>query len=426
MELARRLAAEGNQVTVFEAAPEPGGLAMTWEIAGVRWDKHYHVILPTDTRLVSLLDELGIGDDVAWEKSSTGLYAGDTLYSVSSTSEFLRLPSLRLIDKFRLGVTMLYASRVNNWERLERISAEKWLSRWSGRRAYHEFWRPLLRSKLGENANKASAAFIWAIMKRLYRARTTGAKVEKLGFARGGYGKVLDTLVSAIRTAGVELHTSAPVELVKRNGSGGVTVTVANGTQHEFDKVAVTTAAPIIPRIVEGLTGIEQSRLEGIVYQGIVCASVVLDRPLGGFYVTNITDDGFPFTGVIEMTALTGTELFGGKHLVFLPRYTTADDEAWAWSDEETIDRFLAGVQRMYPDFSRDNVLETKVSRVRHVLAVSTINHSQAIPPVWTSVPGVAIVSSAQILHGTLNVDETLGVIESALPELLRKGTENG
>ena len=54
-----------------------------------------------------------------------------------------------------------------------------------------------------------------------------------------------------------------------------------------------------------------------------------------------------------------------------------------------------------------------------NVLAVSTINHSHSIPPVWTSVPGVAIVSSAQILHGTLNVDETLGVIEAALPQLL-------
>ena len=58
------------------------------------------------------------------------------------------------------------------------------------------------------------------------------------------------------------------------------------------------------------------------------------------------------------------------------------------------------------------------MSRVRRVLAVSVINHSASIPPVQTSVPNVAIVSSAQILHGTLNVDETLGVIEEAIPQL--------
>ncbi len=425
MEIGRRLAAVGDAVTIFEADPEPGGLAMTWPIAGTRWDKHYHVILPTDDRLVALLDELGVGDDLRWEKSATGLYAGGELHSVSSTAEFLRLPSLRLTDKIRLGITMLYASRVSNWKRLERISAKKWLSRWSGKRTYREFWRPLLRAKLGDNADKASAAFIWAIMKRLYRARTSGAKVEKLGFAPGGYGQILDALVAALSSAGAELVLDACVESVKGNGAGGVTVTLAGGFQHEFDKVVVTTAAPIIAEVVDELDHNERTNLESIVYQGIVCASVVLDRPLAGFYVTNITDDGFPFTGVIEMSALVGSETFGGKHLVYLPRYTTVDDEAWTWSDDAVITRFTAALRRMYPDLRDDNVVEAKVSRVRHVLAVSTLEHSQTIPPIWTSAPNVAIVSSAQILHGTLNVDETLGVIDAAMPQLLdTEGTQ--
>jgi len=418
MELARQLAARGDQATVFEAAPEPGGLAMTWPIAGTRWDKHYHVILPTDTRLVKLIEDLGLGDDLVWNKSSTGLYANDTLYSVSSTAEFLRLPSLRLIDKFRLGVTMLYASRVNNWQRLEKISAERWLSRWSGKKTYREFWRPLLRSKLGNNADKASAAFIWAIMKRLYRARTSGAKVEKLGFAAGGYGPVLDALVQAISDAGVELVTGARVASVSAKPSAGVTITLAGGEERNFDRVIATTTAPVIADIVTGLSPTERRKLEGIIYQGIVCVSLVLDRPLGGFYVTNITDDGFPFTGVIEMTALVDPATFSGSNLVYLPRYTTADDEAWGWSDDEVVARFTEALRRMYPDLTEENVKEAKVSRVKNVLAVSVINHSESIPPVWTSVPNVAIVSSAQILHGTLNVDETLGIIEAALPEL--------
>ncbi len=418
MELARQLANAGDHATVFEAAAEPGGLAMTWPIAGTRWDRHYHVILPTDTRLVELVEDLGLGDDLVWNKSSTGLYANDTLYSVSSTAEFLRLPSLRLIDKFRLGITMLYASRVNNWQRLEKISAERWLSRWSGSKTYREFWRPLLRSKLGDNTDEASAAFIWAIMKRLYRARTAGAKVEKLGFASGGYGPILDALVNAITEAGVELVTAAKVASVASNPDGGTTVTLAGGEQHEFDKVVVTTAAPVIADIVEELSADERRKLERIIYQGIVCVSMVLDRPLGGFYVTNITDDGFPFTGVIEMTALVDPSTFNGQTLIYLPRYTTADDAAWGWSDDEVVEMFFESLRRMYPDLTEGNIVETKVSRVRHVLAVSTINHSQSIPPVWTSVPNIAIVSSAQILHGTLNVDETLGVIEAAIPEL--------
>jgi protoporphyrinogen oxidase len=318
---------------------------------------------------------------------------------------------------------MLYASRVNKWERLEKISAARWLSRWSGKRAYREFWRPLLRSKLGDNADRASAAFIWAIMKRLYRARTSGAKVEQLGFVRGGYGPILDALAASV-TERSSLLTDTRVDSVEPNSAGGVTVTTVAGEEHTFDRAVITTAAPVITSVLPGLTPTERQRLDGIIYQGIICASFVLDRPLGGYYVTNITDDGFPFTGVIEMTALVDPSTFGGRHLVYLPRYTTADDEAWEWSDEEVTDRFLGSLQRMYPDLNASNVIEAKVSRVRHVLAVSTINHSKSIPEVWTSIPNVAIVSSAQILHGTLNVDETLGVIESSMPQLLSKGIE--
>ncbi len=335
-------------------------------------------------------------------------------------AEFLRLPSLRLIDKFRLGVTMLYASRVNNWQRLEKITAERWLSRWSGSTHLPRVLAASAALETGRQRRQSIGCVHLGDHETAVPARTSGAKTEKLGFARTGYAQILDSLLAAITEAGVELHTDTIVELVKPNSDGGVTVTVANGTQHDFDKVVVTTTAPVIGHEWSRASAPPSvSRLDAIIYQGIVCASLVLDRPLGGFYVTNITDDGFPFTGVIEMTALTGTGIIGGKHLVFLPRYTTADDEAWQWSDDEAIDRFVAGLQRMYPEFTADNVIEAKVSRVRNVLAVSTLNHSQSIPPVWTSVPGVAIVSSAQILHGTLNVDETLGVIETALPELL-------
>jgi len=47
-------------------------------------------------------------------------------------------------------------------------------------------------------------------------------------------------------------------------------------------------------------------------YLGVLCASLVLKRPLSGYYVTNITDSWAPFTAVIEMTALVDPAQFGG------------------------------------------------------------------------------------------------------------------
>jgi protoporphyrinogen oxidase len=162
----------------------------------------------------------------------------------------------------------------------------------------------------------------------------------------------------------------------------------------------------------------ERRRHLAIRYQGIVCASLLLKRPLAGFYVTNITDP-VPFTAVIEMSALVDRREFGGNHLVYLPKYIDANDPYFHTSDKVVREEFLAGLRKMYPDLRSDEVLEFKVSRVRHVLAIATLNYSSSLPPMATAVPGLFIVNSAHIVNGTLNVNETIQLAERATPLLL-------
>lgn len=417
MTLALRLRQAGHDVTILEGADQLGGLAATWELGDIVWDKHYHVILLSDSYLRPLLEEIGLADEFAWVETKTGCYTDGVLYSVSNTIEFLRFPPLRLIDKLRLGWTIFYSSRINNWRKLENTTVEDFLVRHSGRRTFDEFWLPLLRSKLGNNYRKASAAFIWAIIQRLYAARRTGLKKEMFGYVRGGYARILDQFASVIDAAGIETRLGSPVSAVAAQ-EGGVRVVVGDEAMH-FDRVVVTTAAPIAARLIEGLSAEDVARMEGIEYQGIVCASVLLDRPLTEFYVTNITDDWVPFTGVIGMSSLVDKKEFHGRDLVYLPKYTTRDDPIKNMSDAEVEDSFLGALERMYEGFDRSQVVEFKISRVRYVLPLSTLGYSTRVPPQATSVPGVYAVNSSHILNGTLNVNETVQLAEHAIPLLL-------
>src|SRR5262245_10765166 len=388
MMLAHRLSQQGKQVTLFEAAEQLGGLASAWELGGVVWDRHYHVILLSDTHLRGLLDELGLADDLVWQETRTGFYTHGKLYSMSNTLEFLRFPPLGLIDKLRLGFTIFYASKIRNWKRLEKVSVESWLRRWSGWRTFEKIWLPLLRAKLGENYRKASAAFIWAIIARMYAARRTGLKKEMFGYVRGGYARILDRLAELIEHDGVQLRLGTRVEKVDQE-DGQTVVETGDRGREAFDGVVVTSLAPVAERICPGLSADEKERLHGISYQGIVCASLLLKQPLAGYYVTNITDTWVPFTAVIETSALVDREEFGGNCLVYLPKYVTPDDPAFEWSDDEIREKFLSALERMYPHFHRDDVLAFRVSRVRHVLAISTLHYSQRLPPMATSVPGL-------------------------------------
>jgi protoporphyrinogen oxidase len=404
--LALRLKEQGHDVTVFEGASQIGGLTSAHDIGGVTWDRFYHVTLLSDAHLRALLDEIGLGDRITWRTTRTGFYTDGHLYSFSSAIDFALFPALSPIDKLRLGYTILTASRIPDGEALERIPVVDWLTTLSGRRTVERIWLPLLRAKLGENYRKASASFIWAIIARLYAARRSGLKQEMFGYVQGGYDAVLRQLRDYIAARGIELVTGRPVAEVD-SGS----LKLADGETRAFDAIVLTVPCGRVNALCPQLTTEERNRLAGVVYQGVVCPSLLLTKPLANYYVTNITDSWVPFTGVIEMTTLVDPATFGGRSLVYLPRYLAQDDPQWGKSDAELIAESVAALERMYPNFKRDQVVATQVARVREVLAVTTLDYSRTLaPPLTTSIPGVFIVNSAQIVNGTLNVNETLAL----------------
>lgn len=417
IEIARQLADAGHTVTIIEAAPHLGGLADQWSLGDLTWDRHYHVTLLSDTRLRKCLQELGLAEDVCWKETRTGFYTDGRLYSMSNSLEFLKFPPLGLISKFRLALTILWASRIKNWKWLEKVPVIDWLTRWSGKTTTEKIWLPLLRAKLGENYRYASAAFIWAIIARMYAARRTGLKKEMFGYVRGGYGTVLERMSERLMDSGVTIREAAKITHVVASELG-LEVEYEDGSFEAFDQVVVTTAAPIAAKICRDLTQDELDRLQALRYQGIICASLVLKKPLAGFYVTNITDDA-PFTAIIEMSALVDPAEFGGRHLVYLPKYVAPDDPLFQQPDHRIRDDFLAGLFKIHPHLSADDVLAFRISRVRYVLAISTLNYSDNLPPMTTSIPGLFIVNSAHIANGTLNVNETLQLADRAVNHML-------
>jgi protoporphyrinogen oxidase len=185
MTLAMRLADAGAKVTLFESAPEIGGLASVWEIGDIVWDKHYHVVLASDTYTRKIIEEVGLGDEFRWVETKTGFYTDGELLSMSDTMEFLKFPPIGLFSKFRLGMTILYASRLKDWRSLEKLSVEQWLTRLSGRKTFEKIWKPLLKAKLGEAYKDTAASFIWATIQRMYSARKSGRKSFSAMFAVG-------------------------------------------------------------------------------------------------------------------------------------------------------------------------------------------------------------------------------------------------
>ena len=419
LRLAWHLAGAGAAVTVLEAAPELGGLASSWSVetadGPVAWDRFYHVLLESDQAVKALLADVGLDTEVRWTTTGTGYWAEGRVSPVSTPRDFLRLPGLSLVAKARLAATLARGTTVRDWRALERMPVQEWLTRWSGRRTFAQFWVPLLEAKLGDAWRQANAAFIWATIQRLTKARRAGIGDERFGAVPGGAGRVLAELGRGLATRGVDVRTGVRVEEITTS-EAGVELRVA-GERPSFDHAVVTTTPRVAAAMLPGLDRADAARWRAIRYQGVVCVSLVLRRPLAPYYLTYLMDD-LPFTAVVEMTTLIPPAWIGGHTLVYLPRYVAADDPLFDRADDDLVAGFLAGLDRVHPGASA-GVVGARVARAREVFPLPVLHYSERVPPIATGLDGVHLVSSAQIVNGTLNLDETVGLADASAASLL-------
>ncbi len=191
---------------------------------------------------------------------------------------------------------------------MERLLVEDWLTRWSGKSTFKKIWLPLLRAKLGDAYKRTSAAFIWAYIERMYKARRSGMKRELFGYLPGGYKRIIQKLLDRLRELQVQIVFDAQVHSVesKKSNSGVPQVTLeirdkqaTNQTrQLQFDRAILTAPYSIVSQSCPGLSTMEHQRLNDTEYLGVVCTSLLMKKPLSGYYVTNIIDDWVPLTGL--------------------------------------------------------------------------------------------------------------------------------
>ncbi len=421
MTLALRLSQQGYDVTIYESAGKVGGLTGSWQMDGVVWDKYYHVILMSDLNTRKVLEEIGLADELRWVETKTGFYSGGKLYSMSNIIEFFKFPPINLIDKFRLGLTIFVASEIKNWQKLENILVADWLTKWSGKRVFEKIWLPLLKAKLGDNYKNTSAAFIWATIQRMYAARKSGLKKEMFGYVTGGYEKINNTFADYLTKSGVNILYNSKVQSIEKRSNDGLNVVTEAGSQ-TFDYVISTLAPKLSVSLANGLSDAEKQKHDNVKYLGVICPSVLLKRPVSPYYVTNITDTWPPFTGIIEMTALIDKKEINDRNLIYLPKYVNPDDELFDKSDAEIKSIFLSALCKMYPQLKEEDVVFWGVSKARIVFALPTIAYSKNVPGIDTTIKNFYIVNSAQIINGTLNVNETIQVAENKLKEILQHG----
>ena len=407
------------RVTLFEKAGGLGGLCASVPIAQTTADRFYHVILPSDRATLAFLEELGLKGEIEWRPSRAGFFGRGRLVPFASIADFLRFPFLSPWAKLRLGWGIVRTSRSAPPGGPEEPAALEWLNRRFGRTVTANFWDPLLRSKLGDARERTPASFMDATIKRLFGARDRTSGRERMGSVRGGYAPVLRAAGKALQNNGVEIRLGTPVRSVKPAGDR-LEIGTDDGPQM-FDRALLTVPLPEALKIVQARADDPAwARYRRVEYLGIVCVLLALRKSLSPYYLINLLDPDLPFTGVIESTNVLGPEYFGGCHLVYLPKYVTADDPVAGLSDAGVQALFLPQLRRMFPSLADRDIVEIQTHRETISQPLPLFGPGLRTGGFATPIPGVYLGSTAFIEGSTINNDAALRTAAEVVSEILQ------
>ncbi len=402
-----RAAKGGRSVIVLEAAPYVGGMAASFDVAGIRVDAGSHRLHPaTDQRLLADLRGL-LGDDLQTRPRNgrlrvAGQWVGFPLKPVELAKA---LPPRLVAGIGKDAITgPLRKPKEDTFADVLRAGL--------GPTLYEALYDPYARKLWGLDGSqidgeqarrRVTADTPWKVAARIVararRSKATGEGGSGQGqifhYPRRGFGQIVEALAEAATAVGADIRLNSPVDrIVPRSSSdSSPLVCTADGTgvtgRHVFSTVPLPTLArmadPAAPPVV-------LAAADSLTFRAMVLVYLVHK---GGrwtdFDAHYLPADGTPVTRISEPANYRVSAADPTDHTVICAEIPcapgddihTASEENLAAIVEDTLAR--TGLPAL-------NVEEVVVRRVKHVYPVYTRGYSVALTTLdnWSrGIPGV-------------------------------------
>ena len=400
--IAYQLALEGCHPVLLEADDRLGGMAASFDFAGVAVERYYHFHCLSDTAFFELLRELNLQHLLRWQQTAMGFFLDGRLYPWGSAASVLGLRRLPLLSRLRY---LLHAARclsLRDWRHLDDIPATQWLHSWLGRKGYELLWAKLFAYKFYQYTDSLSAAWIWSRIRRIGQSRRW--LKETLGYLEGGSERWIEALEHKIRQLGGEIRLSSPVEAIERSNRGA-RITTPSGSE-EFAAVISTVPLPLVAPMLR--RGRHDPALIAAyeAQQSVACACVVLQtsRPITGNFWTNVNDSRFGIPGIIEMSNLRPLS----PHISYVPFYMPADNPDYGRPNGAFIADAIACLKAINPELQDADILASHCSRYRYAQPVCGTHFLETLPPL-NPIPNVWIADTTVYYPEDRGISESVG-----------------
>ncbi len=392
---ARELSAAGVDVVVLERAPWVGGLSMTREHKGFRFDLGGHRWFTKKTWLNDWFCELMEGELVTVNRISR-IYFGGRYYPYP-IQIFKMLGTLGLWTSLTavtsyLGYLIRTAGREQTIENIE----DAYLAQF-GPKLFAMFFERYTEKVWGRPCRELSADWVTQRTKGLSIVETVRdallkdsgkeSLVDRFLYPRLGYQRISERMSEDVQAHGGRvLLDSNVIGVFLRPDAAVVRYRRRDGDVSEIDADHVISTIPL-GRLARIMTPKAPSRVldaaKGLDFRSVITANLLIDKE----QVTSDTwlyvqEPGIGFARIHEPRNWSSAMSPPGKTSLCMEWFCSVGDEIWELSDDEIVERTVAHLADDLGFVDRDEVMEGIVLRARDAYPVYTLDYDRRVSTV--------------------------------------------
>lgn len=378
--IAKELVEKGQDATIFEKQPYVGGMVNTIEIFNTRLEKYYRHIFKSDKEAIKLIKEMGLESELIWPATKMGYLSNKKPYLFGTPISLLKFKPLNLIQKLRFGFNVIHIKLINDYKKLEKVTAEKWLKDRIGDKVYSQVWEPLLISKFGEEKDQISMAWLWGKIK--LRSTSSTAEGEQLGYIKGSYQKLTDNFYKYLLNKNVDIKLETSVKEVTKENDKYIVKYTRNEKEEkeEFDVIVSTIDYKGFEKLFDKyMNEEEKQKIQKVNYTSARTMMIVANKSFSPFYWLNIGDNDIPFGGIIEHTNFIDKSNYDNNHILYISNYMTEDNKLYNVSKEELLKEYMKSLTKINKEFTMENIKDYYVFDEKYAQPIIECNYSEYI-----------------------------------------------
>ncbi len=382
------LAGQGYDVTVIEKGNRVGGLCVTNEYKGFRFDLGGHRFISKNKALVDRVRDI-MGDELLIANRKSVILHQRKVFSYPLTIEDI-LFKMGLLQNLKIGVSYTKALFCRWFFRKKEVSLEDWLINRFGRTLYRIFFGPYTEKLWGISPSHISSD--WAPQRisllnlgdavlRLFRLKKGVPRTHtgEFWYPKNGIGQMFDAISREITQMGGKVIRSATVVGIMVSGDfvNGVTC-LHGGVKKSMGCDAIISTIPL-PDLVKAFPVERAGHIvhcaEALGFRAIRFLNILVDMPdISENTWMYVSERRHIMTRIQEPKRRSPFNAPNGKTSMMLEIPCNENDAIWNCSQERLLRQCVADLKELGIDIE-GRVIDCFITGVTHGYPVYGLNY---------------------------------------------------